>query len=67
MTDRLKGCTVTFEHEIRDDDAEPILEAIRQLRGVADVTPAIMTADDYFVIRRVRRELQDKLLAVLSD
>jgi hypothetical protein len=34
MTDRLKGCVVTFDQDLRTDDAEAILNAIRMVKGV---------------------------------
>lgn len=34
MTDRVKGLTVIFEQDIRDDDCEYITNAIRMIRGV---------------------------------
>ena len=46
MTDRLKGCTVVFDRDIRVDDAEHLLDAIRMLRGVIDVTPEIKVLSD---------------------
>ena len=39
MTDRYDAFTVVLERNIRTDDAEPVLAAIRQLRGVLDVIP----------------------------
>ena len=67
MTDRLKGVVVTFDHDIRDDDAEGILQAIKCLRGVIDVTPSVRTTDDHMNRERIRRELGEKLLAVLHQ
>lgn len=46
MTDRLKGCTVVFEHDVRTDDAESTLNAIRAIRGVLKVEPILSVADD---------------------
>lgn len=37
MSDRYFALTVVLEQDIRDDDAEPLIAAIRQMRGVADV------------------------------
>jgi hypothetical protein len=34
MTDKYNTLTVVLENDIRDDEAEPILAAIRQLKGV---------------------------------
>ena len=60
MTDRLKGCVVAFESDIRDDDAEPILEAIKMLRGVAGVTFNITDPDDWINRQQVKTEIRSK-------
>lgn len=65
MTDRLKGCTVAFEKDIRVDDAEFLLNAIRQLRGVLSVTPSISTPEDWIAQERARRELGEKLIEIV--
>ncbi|HUT90116.1 MAG TPA: hypothetical protein VMY37_11505 [Thermoguttaceae bacterium] len=65
MTDRLKGCVVVFDEDIREDDAEPLMAAIAQLRGVLSIQPSIRTADDWMIRERVRRELTEKLCEVL--
>jgi hypothetical protein len=65
MTDRLKGCTVVFESDIREDDAQPFLDAIQQFRGVADVLPLVVTSDDQIARARVRQELVDALWKAL--
>ncbi len=65
MTDRIKGVYVTFEKDIRDDDAEPILNAIRQIRGVLSVEAEVSNFNDHIARERVRRELGCKLMAVL--
>jgi hypothetical protein len=39
MTDRIRSATVVFDHDIRIDDAEAILDALRMVRGVASVHP----------------------------
>ena len=56
MTDRLKGCVVTFERDIREDDAEKVLNAILMIRGVASVDVSVADADDHMNRERVRRE-----------
>ena len=65
MTDRLKGLTVAFDRDIREDDAEAIVNAIKMIKGVLDVQPSYATSDDWIVEERVRRELYGKLLGVL--
>lgn len=65
MTTKLKGCTVAFTDDIREDDAEKILEAIRCLRGVLTVRPIEASPSDDWIIEERRRDLEKKLWAVL--
>jgi hypothetical protein len=65
MTDRLKGCTVVFTHDIRDDDAEAILNAIRMVKGVLSVDPSLASSEDWMMRERVKSELGEKLWQVL--
>jgi hypothetical protein len=68
MTDRIRGFYVALEADIRIDDAEPLMEAVRQLRGVAAVKPDVSDDMTDFVARqRVRRELMGKIFAVLKS
>jgi hypothetical protein len=54
MTDRHTAYIVVLEHDIRDDDAEPVLTALRMVKGVASVEPVI--ADYPFAVARTRRD-----------
>lgn len=67
MTTRLKGFIVALELDIRDDDAESIMEAIRHLRYVLDVQPVTANSEDWINRTRVRRELQAKILDALEE
>lgn len=67
MTDRLNVLTVVLNYDIREDDAQPLISAIMQLRGVLSVTGNVVHDLDSFIAQdRVRSELVDKLLAVLK-
>lgn len=65
MTDRLKGVWVAFERDIRDDDAEAIIKAIRMIRHVAAVKGNIADSNDWINRMQIRTELGEKLWAVL--
>lgn len=67
MTDRINAITVVLENDIRDDDAETILTAIRMVRGVLSATPNVSELSDHIAQERVRRELGDKILEVLHE
>lgn len=65
MTDRYNALTVVLEKDIRDDDAEALLAAIRQLRGVLSVSGNVADMDDHIAQERVRHDLGQKLWDVL--
>lgn len=67
MTDRVKGFTVTLEHDIRVDDVEMILNAVRMIHGVAHVEPSITTMDDHMNRQVIRMEMRKKLFNALED
>jgi hypothetical protein len=67
MTDRLKGLVVTLEHDIREDDAESIMQAIRHLRGVEAVEPRKVDIDDQMNRTRIKHEIRRKLFSVLDE
>jgi len=65
MTDRYNALTVVLEKDIRSDDAEHLINAIRYLRNVAKVTPHVSDIDSHVAEARVRQELGEKLWEVL--
>lgn len=65
MTNRLKGCTVVFDSSIREDDAQPIIDAILMLKGVREVTTSVDNADDWMNRTRVKLELFEKIAGLL--
>lgn len=67
MTDRYKGCVVTFDRDIREDDVEPLTSAISMLRGVASVALKMANPDDHMNRERIRSEIEEKLWAALRD
>ena len=65
MTDRFNALTVVLEKNMRDDDAEALIAAIRQLRGVIQVAGNIASPSDYMAEERAKRELGEKLWRVI--
>jgi hypothetical protein len=64
VSDRYKALTVALDRDTRDDDAQALIAAIRQLRGVVDVQPVEATADDWLARQRVRHEIADDFHAL---
>lgn len=67
MTDRVKGFVVTLEHDVRIDDIEPMMQAIRYMRGVANVQPSIVDSSDWINQQRIKSELRDKMYQFIKD
>lgn len=67
MTDRIKGVWVAFDRDIRTDDVEPLLEALKCFRGVSSVTTSTVHADDWMNRDRIRNELSARLYEVLHS
>lgn len=66
MTTKFNSFTVVLENDIREDDAEALLSAISQLRGVISVSGNVSDPSLYVAQSRARYELERKLLAVLK-
>ena len=63
----VKGFTVTLEKDIRIDDVEVIMQAIRMIRGIANVEPSISTSEDHMNRQRIKYELRDKFYKFMID
>lgn len=67
MTERVKGFTVTLDKDIRVDDIEYVINAIKMIKHVSNVEPVISSPDDHIIENRVRAELRDKFYSFISD
>ena len=67
MTDRYHALTVVLDDDIRDDDAEAIINAIRMIRGVADVTPHVVDPETHSARIRARSDVRDKLIELVHN
>jgi hypothetical protein len=56
MTDRHAGYVITLEENIREDDAEQTIAALKQIKGVLDVCP--ITADPMLMVAEARVSTQ---------
>jgi hypothetical protein len=66
MSDRYNSLIVYLEKDLKDEDAEPLIEAIKQFRGVLGVQPNVSDMLTHLAEERARRELIDKLWKVLN-
>ena len=65
MTNRYHSLTVVLEKDIREDDAEYLLNAIKMIKGVLSVDPFISDIESHMAESRARQELGQKLWEVL--
>jgi len=66
MTTRLKGLTVVLDHDIREDDAEYIINAINMIKGVLIVKSIECETNDWMIESKVKIELRSKILDILK-
>ena len=67
MTDRIKGVTVAFTQDIRADDVQYIVNAIKMIKGVEDVGLSVHSSDDYIIETRVTSKIVDKIYQLVKD
>jgi len=65
MTDRYNALVVVLDHDIRDDDAEALLNAIRMLKGVLSVKGNVSDIGDLIAQDRASHELRKQLRDIL--
>jgi cell division septation protein DedD len=67
MTDRHSGYIVTLDADIREDDAEAIITALRMVKHVASVTPVVAQLEDHMARQRVRYEARSRLFDAIDQ
>ena len=67
MTDRYFALTVVLDRDYRDDDAEPILNAIRMIRGVQSVEPHVSDPTTHAAEVRAKQDLRERLWKLTKD
>ena len=65
MTDRYHSLTVALDKDVRQDDCQPLMDAICQMRGVIDVRGNVSGPDMHMGYLRAKNELSKKLWKVL--
>lgn len=65
MTDRYNALTVVLDRDVRSDDAESIISAIKMVKGVASVTPNVVDMTDHIAFVRAQSEIGRKIIEVI--
>lgn len=67
MTDRHAGYVITLAKDIREDDAEHIINALRMIKGVLNVQPIVSDVELMLAKDRVDLQWREKLHQLLRD
>ena len=67
MTDRYHSLTVVLEKDVREDDAAPLMDAIRLLEGVLDVSPHVASIEAHMAGRRARQKMSKALMDIIDS
>lgn len=65
MSDRITSLILTFEEPLNAEDAQALIQTLRQLRGVADVSANVASWGHHAAVEQARAELRGKLLDIL--
>lgn len=66
MTDRVHSFTVVLAKDRRIDDAQAVMKAIRQFKGVISVTPNVSDIESHIATQRASFEIQEALFEMVS-
>ncbi len=62
MTERVHSFVVVLDHDMRTDDVEATLGALRQIKNVISVKPNVSTSESLMAEDRARFDLGKKVI-----
>ena len=65
MTDRINALVVTLDHDIREDDVEAVVQAIRMIKCVLRVDTNVSNIDTHVAYERARLHMHEVLRKAL--
>lgn len=67
MTTKLKGLTVSFDHDVEDVYAQAIVDAILMIKGVISVEPIAFGVEDLINRERIKNEIRQKIFTFIQE
>jgi uncharacterized protein (DUF1499 family) len=58
---------VVLDRDIREDDAESTINALKQIKGVISVVPNVANIEETIAYRRLQNEYREKLFKLFED
>lgn len=65
MTDRHAGYIVTLADDVREDDAEHVINALRMIKGVLNVSPVPADIELHMATERAKQEITTRFHEIL--
>jgi len=62
MSDKIKGCTVAFDEDYKQEDAEKIKEAILMIKGIRGVSFFVTDPADYINRTKIKHDIHKMLI-----
>ena len=66
MMDRIKGLTVALDQDYREDDAQGIINAIKLIKGVANVAPIQSHGEDFINRQQIKTEIAGEIQRIMN-
>lgn len=67
MTDRHAAYIVTLDHDIREDDAEAILNALRMVKHVLSVEPVVAGYGQHVAEQRANDAWRQRIYTMMNE
>ncbi|MEM5624004.1 hypothetical protein AAHB47_01495 [Bacillus wiedmannii] len=67
MGNRVNGLIVSLDSDIREEDVEVIVNAIKMIKGVQDVGVNIIEHKDWLNRTKIRHQLQNKVYKAIEE
>lgn len=65
MTDRYAGFLVTLDKEMRSDDSECVIEAIKMIKYVQSVKPYLADTEKYMIAEREKFKFGERIIEMI--
>lgn len=65
MSNRHHSYTVVLDHELKDEDSEEVIQAIKMIKGVTQVVPHIADGGFYIAREQAKIDLRQQMWDLL--
>ena len=66
MTDRIYAFHIMLNREYREDDAQPIIDAVMMIKGVKSITTQTVTPELWVAETRAKQDMLNKVIKTIE-